>query len=123
MLPIIQLDIVIFDLAFSLESTYQGVPFFRLYIKIGRGITDPDTGAVEGIAVVGVDDTNGQWQYDANADGTWVAYSVSRYCPESEGQIGDIFLLHDLLCPECSINYPRQPSCLTAGIRFKERSG
>ena len=27
-------------------------------------ITDVDAGAVEGIAVIGVDDTNGQWQYD-----------------------------------------------------------
>ncbi len=44
----------------------------------GDRITDDDDGAVEGIAVVGVDDTNGQWQYDANADGTWVAFgSVS----------------------------------------------
>ncbi len=44
----------------------------------GDRITDDDDGAVEGIAVIGVDDTNGQWQYDANADGTWVAFgSVS----------------------------------------------
>ena len=44
----------------------------------GDRITDSDVGAVEGIAVVGVDDTNGEWQYDANADGTWLAFgSVS----------------------------------------------
>jgi dipeptidyl aminopeptidase/acylaminoacyl peptidase len=29
---------------------------------------------------------------EVSPDGTWVAYSVSRYCPESEKQIGDIFL-------------------------------
>ncbi|MGB5676410.1 MAG: DUF2341 domain-containing protein, partial [Gammaproteobacteria bacterium] len=39
-------------------------------------ITDADSGAVEGIAVVGVDNTNGVWQYDANADGTWVAFGA-----------------------------------------------
>ncbi len=44
----------------------------------GDRITDADAGAVEGIAVTGVDNTNGQWQYDANADGTWIAFgSVS----------------------------------------------
>ena len=44
----------------------------------GDRITDNDDGAVEGVAVVGVDDTNGEWQYDANADGTWAAFgSVS----------------------------------------------
>ena len=44
----------------------------------GDRITDHDDGAVEGVAVVGVDDTNGEWQYDANADGTWIAFgSVS----------------------------------------------
>ncbi len=31
----------------------------------GDRITDVDVGAVEGIAVVGVDETNGTWQYDA----------------------------------------------------------
>ena len=42
----------------------------------GDRITDADIGAVEGIAVTGVDNTNGQWQYDANADGTWVAFGA-----------------------------------------------
>lgn len=42
----------------------------------GDRITDVDDGAVEGIAVTGVDDTNGVWQYDANADGTWVAFGA-----------------------------------------------
>ena len=39
-------------------------------------ITDVDSGAVEGIAVVSVDDSNGQWQYDANADGSWLAFGA-----------------------------------------------
>ncbi len=29
-------------------------------------VTDPDTGALQGIAVIGVDDTNGVWQYTIN---------------------------------------------------------
>jgi uncharacterized delta-60 repeat protein len=49
-------------------------------------ITDADSGAVEGIAVVGVDDTNGQWQYDAIADGTWVAFGAVT---ESSGVLLD----------------------------------
>ena len=39
-------------------------------------ITDDDTGAVEGVAVTAVDDSNGTWQYDANADGTWLAFGA-----------------------------------------------
>ncbi len=36
----------------------------------GDRITDVDAGAVEGIAVIGVDDTNGTWQYDAGSGWT-----------------------------------------------------
>uniref|UniRef100_UPI0016047CB9 DUF2341 domain-containing protein n=1 Tax=Stieleria mannarensis TaxID=2755585 RepID=UPI0016047CB9 len=43
----------------------------------GDRITDADSGAVEGIAVIGVDDTNGTWQYDAG--GGWTNFgSVSN---------------------------------------------
>ena len=42
----------------------------------GSPITDPDSGALEGVAVTGVDDSNGTWQYDANADGTWLAFGA-----------------------------------------------
>ena len=40
----------------------------------GDRITDADGGAVEGIAVVGVDDTNGQWQY--NTGSGWTAFGA-----------------------------------------------
>ena len=42
----------------------------------GDRITDLDASANEGIAVIGVDDTNGEWQYDAYADNTWVAFGT-----------------------------------------------
>ena len=37
-------------------------------------ITDLDPGAVEGIAVTGVNNTDGTWQYDPQADGNWHAF-------------------------------------------------
>ncbi len=37
-------------------------------------ITDPDTGAVEGLAVIGVDNSNGAWQYSTNGGGGWTAF-------------------------------------------------
>jgi hypothetical protein len=40
----------------------------------GDRITDPDAGSIEGIAVTGVDDTNGQWQYDVGAG--WTAFGA-----------------------------------------------
>jgi len=43
----------------------------------GNPITDPDTGAVEGIAVIGVDNTNGIWQYSINDSGNWINFVVS----------------------------------------------
>ncbi len=39
-------------------------------------IIDPDAASQEGIAVTGVDDTHGQWQYDANASGDWQAFGA-----------------------------------------------
>ncbi|MCP4332870.1 MAG: LamG domain-containing protein, partial [Gammaproteobacteria bacterium] len=69
-------------------------------------ITDDDAGAVEGIAVTGVDDTNGEWQYDANADGSWLAFgsvtdsnavlldtgALVRFVPDADynGTAGDL---------------------------------
>ena len=39
----------------------------------GSAVTDPNTGAVKGIAVTGVDNSNGVWQY--TTDGTnWIAF-------------------------------------------------
>ncbi len=36
-------------------------------------VSDPDAGAVSGIAVTGVDNTNGTWQYSTNSGATWTA--------------------------------------------------
>ena len=41
----------------------------------GDRITDIDSGPVEGIAVMGVDDTNGTWQYKITA-GSWTAFGA-----------------------------------------------
>ncbi|BAY79401.1 Na-Ca exchanger/integrin-beta4 (plasmid) [Nostoc linckia NIES-25] len=43
----------------------------------GNPITDVDTGAVEGIAVIGVDNTNGTWQYSINGGNNWLNFAVS----------------------------------------------
>ncbi|MFB0534056.1 MAG: OmpL47-type beta-barrel domain-containing protein, partial [Anaerolineae bacterium] len=39
-------------------------------------ITDPDPGAVEGIAVTAVDNTNGTWQYSTNGGATWSGFGT-----------------------------------------------
>ncbi|UCH49647.1 MAG: DUF4347 domain-containing protein, partial [Betaproteobacteria bacterium] len=39
-------------------------------------ITDLDAGAVEGIAVVSVDDSNGTWEYSTNGGATWTAFGA-----------------------------------------------
>ncbi len=36
-----------------------------------RAITDADTGDVKGIAITGVDNTNGEWQYSTNSGQLW----------------------------------------------------
>ncbi|NRB33048.1 MAG: VCBS repeat-containing protein, partial [Rhizobiaceae bacterium] len=38
---------------------------------VGAAITDVDTGAVEGIAVTAVTDTNGKWQFSTDAGANW----------------------------------------------------
>ncbi|MDZ8109037.1 MAG: FG-GAP-like repeat-containing protein [Nostoc sp. DedQUE12a] len=43
----------------------------------GDPIIDPDAGAVEGIAVIGVDNTNGTWQYSIDDGGNWINFAVS----------------------------------------------
>jgi Tfp pilus assembly protein FimT len=42
----------------------------------GDRITDPDSGALEGLAVIGVDDTNGQWQYSTTGGATWLTFGA-----------------------------------------------
>ncbi|MEH1938901.1 MAG: FG-GAP-like repeat-containing protein [Nostoc sp.] len=44
----------------------------------GNPITDVDTGAVEGIAVIGVDNTNGTWQYSTDGGINWINFAVSQ---------------------------------------------
>ncbi|MEH2023374.1 beta strand repeat-containing protein [Nostoc sp.] len=43
----------------------------------GNPITDADTGAVEGIAVIGIDNTYGIWQYSTNGGNNWINFAVS----------------------------------------------
>ena len=44
----------------------------------GDGITDVDVNPVEGIAVTGVENSNGVWQYSTNGGTTWLSFgSVS----------------------------------------------
>ena len=39
-------------------------------------VSDPDAGAVAGIAVTAVDNTNGAWQYSTDSGGTWTAFGA-----------------------------------------------
>ena len=39
-------------------------------------VTDPDTGALTGIAVTAVDNTNGTWEYSTNGGSSWTAFGV-----------------------------------------------
>ncbi|MEM9535593.1 MAG: cadherin-like domain-containing protein [Cyanobacteria bacterium P01_E01_bin.45] len=41
----------------------------------GDRITDPDTGAVEGIAVTAVDTTNGTWEFSITSGASWTAFT------------------------------------------------
>ncbi|MEH2051545.1 beta strand repeat-containing protein [Nostoc sp.] len=42
----------------------------------GNPITDADTNAVEGIAVIGVDNVNGKWQYSIDNGSNWIDFAV-----------------------------------------------
>jgi hypothetical protein len=42
----------------------------------GDPITDSDSDAVEGIAVIGVDNTHGAWQYKIGASGEWIGFGT-----------------------------------------------
>ncbi|MBT8447261.1 MAG: right-handed parallel beta-helix repeat-containing protein, partial [Gammaproteobacteria bacterium] len=39
-------------------------------------IADPDAGALEGIAVIAVDDSNGTWEYTTNGGANWFAFGA-----------------------------------------------
>ncbi|MCK5603086.1 cadherin-like domain-containing protein, partial [Candidatus Pacearchaeota archaeon] len=42
----------------------------------GDRITDSDVGDLEGIAVIGVDDTNGTWQFSINGGTSWTSFGM-----------------------------------------------
>jgi uncharacterized repeat protein (TIGR01451 family) len=42
----------------------------------GDRITDPDPSALEGLAITGVDDSNGTWQYSVNAGASWLPFGA-----------------------------------------------
>lgn len=52
-----------------------GNPGTTVATLIGGHVTDADAGALTGIAVTGVDNTNGSWQYSINAGGSWSAFT------------------------------------------------
>ena len=41
-------------------------------------VSDVDSGALSGIAVTAVDNSNGAWQYSTNSGGSWSAFSGVR---------------------------------------------
>ena len=43
---------------------------------IAGQVTDPDLGALSGIAVIAVDDTNGTWQYSLNGGSSWLSFGA-----------------------------------------------
>ena len=51
----------------------DGTPISAL---IGGHVTDADAGAIAGIAVVSVDDTNGTWQYSLDAGASWTDFGT-----------------------------------------------
>jgi hypothetical protein len=54
-----------------------GITISQLISSLGgTGITDADTGASRGIAVTGVNDSNGTWQYSVNGGSTWVSFGT-----------------------------------------------
>jgi len=42
----------------------------------GDRITDVDSGAIEGIAVTSVDNTNGAWQFSVDNGANWIAFGT-----------------------------------------------
>ena len=77
----------------------------------GNPITDADTGAVEGIAVIGVDNTNGTWQYSTNGGSSWNNFSVS---PTSATLLRDTASDKIRFVPNANFN-----GTVTNGITFR----
>ncbi len=55
-------------------STISGVDLASL--AVASLISDVDDGAVKGIAVIAVDNTNGTWEYSINSGATWVPFGA-----------------------------------------------
>lgn len=54
-----------------------GVTITQLISSLGgTGITDANTGALRGLAVTGVNDSNGTWQYSLDSGSTWVSFGT-----------------------------------------------
>ncbi|MBD2682122.1 MULTISPECIES: DUF4347 domain-containing protein [Nostoc] len=67
-------------IAQDITDTNNSGTLISAILAIGAGgdpITDPDAGAVEGIAVIGVDNTNGTWQYSIDDGANWINFTVS----------------------------------------------
>ena len=47
-------------------------------ILISGWVTDADPGAVSGIAVVGVDNTNGSWEFSTDGGTTWIGLRLAQ---------------------------------------------
>ena len=54
-------------------SSNNGIKVSQL---IAGKVTDADAGALSGIAVTAVDNTNGTWQYTTNGGGAWTAFGA-----------------------------------------------
>ncbi|MGE0434235.1 MAG: cadherin-like domain-containing protein, partial [Planctomycetota bacterium] len=67
-----------------------GTSINALLASAGDPITDVDPDAQEGIAVVGVDDTNGTWQFSLDGGSSWTAFGAvsdasARLLPDAPG--------------------------------------
>jgi hypothetical protein len=59
-----------------LEDSGGGSGFLVSSLLAGK-VTDPDTGALQGIAIVGSDNSNGTWQYSQDNGTTWIAVGTT----------------------------------------------
>ncbi len=77
--------------------------------SMGTTISDPDPGALQGIAIVGVGSTNGQWEFSIDAGAHWTTFTAS----ESSAL---------LLAPDASLRFvPNQDynGAVDPGITFR----
>lgn len=59
------------------DVTNTGITIDQLIVNAGGDpITDTDAGALEGIAVTAVDNTNGNWQYSINSGVSWNSFGT-----------------------------------------------